>query len=503
MDFAYRRDSLGNHDTPRESGMSLRTKIFLIVLFCLWVLPVQASALLKACAYSQPILTLADRLLGDLDAKDAYVASLYGRDAAYLKLYYGKMSPADIDIMLERLIKTEVSGASAFAYSYYLSTLGYEAANARINQRRLQANAGPYDLTMMRALAKAGHYDLAVAHAKGFEIWPTKSYLFPYALPFIDYPPEARKQMADTAESGGALVLAGELYASLPEYTAWKGFLRRNFDTIGYRNLKGAFQAFSALNFESMPLPDPKNRMAGLIYRKMLQKTSAISWLLPGPALLYEFSFEYKFEPALGARAAEKLKLAYDQGAFRPDGPVEQGWLLVFQALADVADDRREIIERMQTVKIDSRYYLQASAGAILDRMLAAAAIGPWLKGEISAFPAVPKLASAALRENWPEWQKLAEAINNGSGLGATDGNFTRLGMAAELLYAKGDAPALLALIGTETNGGFRQRMQVDFMTRYDRLCDSSLYFPGDGLFLRDTTIYRLEALVNDREKSP
>ncbi len=495
MDFACRRASLRNHGTPRGYGMILRTKTLLIVLFCLWVLPVQALALPRACAYAQSILTLADRLLGDLDASDAYVASLYGRDAAYLKLYYGKMAPADIDVMLERLIRAEVSGASAFAYSYYLSTLGYEAASARIDQRRLQANAGPYDLTMMRALAKAGRYDLAVAHAKGFEIWPTKSYLFPYALPFIDYPPDARRQMADMAESGGALVLAGELYASLPDYTAWKGFLRRNFDTIGYRNLKGAFQAFSAVNFDNTPLPDPTNRMAGLVYRKLLQKISAISWLLPGPALLYQFSFEFRFEPAYGARAAQALKLAYDQQAFRPDGPVEQGWLLVYQALADAADDQPAMIERMQTVKIDSRHYLQSGAGAILDRMLASVAIGPWLKGDTPVFPAVPKLASAALRENWPEWRRLAEAIKGGSSLGAMDGNFTRLGMAAELLYAKGDAPALLALIGTETNDGFRQRLEVDFMSRYDRLCDSSLYFPGDGLFLRDTTIYRFETL--------
>jgi hypothetical protein len=459
------------------------------------VSPAAASAEQKSCSYRQSILALADRLLADLDVRNPSIAQLYGRDAAYLKLYYGQMSGAEIDGMLDRLMNTWADDANQFAYAYYMSKLGYEPGSARMGKRLDVVKANMFDPTLIRALARAGRYDLVVGMMRGVQEWPDKRYLIPMALPFMDRPPEERKRLADLADSGGALALAGELYASLPDYDGWRGYLKRHFEEIGYRNLKASFVAFSAVNYGSPPLPDPKNRMADLLYREFVQKIAASSWLLPESALLYQFSAQFRFEPVYGKRAAQAIKDAYDRGDLRPESPIERGWLLTYHALAKAAEDPQIIIRQMQSVHIRSRHYLQGNTGDILDTMLASEAIGPWLRGETSAFPSVPALASDKLKANWPQWRKMAEVIKSGGNPDGLDKNLARRGMAADLLYAKGDETRLLASIAAESNPVFRERLEADFMTRYDRLCDSSLYFPGDAFFLRDTTIYRFDAL--------
>ena len=169
------------------------------------------------------------------------------------------------------------------------------------------------------------------------------------------------------------------------------------------------------------------------------------------------------------------------------------GWLQTLRALAASTDDPSAIVAKMQNVSAPSRHYLQGNAGDVLDTMLAAEAIGPWLKGGIAAFPELPPLASEELKAAWPEWKSMAEAIKSGSIPAELDGSFTRRGMAADLVYAKGDSPSLLRLISAERNPGFRQRLTVDFMARYDRDCDARLYFPGASIFLRAATIHRFD----------
>jgi hypothetical protein len=197
----------------------------------------------------------------------------------------------------------------------------------------------------------------------------------------------------------------------------------------------------------------------------------------------------------IGGRAAESLKKAYDQSSLRPQDPMDKGWLTTFRALAAASGNPALIARKMAEVRIASRHYLGDDASAILDTMLAAEAIGPWFKdkGKGKAFPPVPSLASDKLKALWPTWQKLAEAIRTGGNpVDLAKDSGTR-GMVAELLYTKGDWLSLLNLISGEQDPAFRQRLEADFMARYDRLCDSSLYFPGEALFLRNSTIHRFD----------
>lgn len=485
--------------------MELKFKAFLLFVG-LCVAPIAATAAqTKACAHKGTIVNLADVLLRDLGAHDPAVARFYARDAAFLKMYYAPMSPPAIEAMFDHMISGGAAGASGFAFAYYLSTTSYDEAMLRIGNRMHDADPNAFDLTLMRSLAKAGRYDLAVNMTKGVSPHPEQGSLLPLALPFVEAGPAERQRLADIADRSGAIVLAGELYASLPSYEAWTGFLRRHFQTLGYLHLEGNFITFSAMRFENAALPNPKNGANGAMQRRFIQRTAAAAWLVPGPSLIYQYLGQFKFEPVYGSRAAIKLKAAYDSHALRPDGPVEQGWLMSYRALAaaSAADDPHLMVQRMQQMRINSRHYLQGSVGDILDTMLAAEAIGPWLRGAGGEFPGVPGLASDTLKADWPKWRAVAVAIRGNGAPDGLDTDFALRGMVADLLYAKGDAPQLLKLIAMEKNDGFRDRLAADFISRLDRLCDSSLYFPGEGIFLRNTSLYRFEIVPQQKTGAP
>jgi hypothetical protein len=484
--------------------MRLRFKaLFLFVGLC--IAPVAATAQTKACAYKGAIVSLANVLLRDLDSHEPAAARFYARDAAFLNMYYAPMPSPAVDAMLDHMITAGVTHASEFAFAYYLSTTSYDEAMLRIGNRLQREDSNAFDLTLMRSLAKAGRYDLAVNMTKGISPHPNEARLLPLALPFVEAGPEERRRLADIADKAGAVVLAGELYASLPDYQAWTGFLKRHFQTLGYYKMLGNFVAFSAMRFENAALPNPQNRSNGTMYRQFMQRTSGIAWLVPGPSLIYQYMAQFSGEPTYASRAALKLKAAYDNHAFKSNGPMEQGWLISYRALAEAsaADDPNLMVQRMQQMRIDSRHYLPGSVGNILDTMLATEAIAPWLKGTGSEFPRVPDLASDRLKRNWQKWQAVARALRGAGELDGLDTDPELRGMAADLLYAKGDAPRLVTLISMEKNIGFRDRLAEDFMSRLDRLCDSSLYFPGEGLFLRNMSLYRFEIVPQQKTGTP
>jgi hypothetical protein len=433
-------------------------------------------------------------LLTDLRSSDPYNATFSATDALYLKMHYGRMSDSDIEIMFRKLRGTTIRGIHDFIFAYWISKYGYEPAFAGLGkdvQRYFETHN--YDLTLIRELTAIGRYDLVMTNLKQID-WPKDHrYEYPIALPLIDYPAARRQSLAQTADQNGQTLFAGGLYASLPSHETWPGFLKRNVEKEGFKDRRGSYVIFSGYNFDSPPLPDPRNRANSQQYVKFVQTIVTTSWLEPEMSLLYRFASRFKREPIYPKRAAPMLKAAFDRGELRPDGSMDRGWLLIFRALAEVSGDPDMIVRRMQRVVAPSRHYLQANAGYVLDTMLAAEAIGPWLRGEIKIFPSAPPLASGALKTAWPEWRAMAETIKAGAVPDNLERNFTRRGMAADLFYAKGDEKRLLETIAAEANPGFRQRLTIDFMARYDRLCDSRLYFPGAALFLRAATIHRFD----------
>jgi len=472
----------------------LRLTIVFLMIFA--GAPALAAAT-RACPNSTEITELADGLLSDLHSANPGVAQAFGRDAAFVKLYYGRLDENGIDNVLGRLQGGRAEGAAAFAFAYYLTSLGFDQAKREMGRGLQSAIEGPLDLTLMRALAKAGRYDLAVTRMSEFTLQPQQRWFMPLALPFIDNPPAERQRLADMADKGGAVVLAGELYASLPDDAGWNAYLKRHFRELGYLNLAGNFFVFSAVNADKQPLRSPKNRSDGVMFRTFVQRVSAAAWVVPGPSLLYEYLAQFKFQPVYPSRAALALRAAYQRHDFKPSGPVEQGWLTTYRALVAATEkDAPGLVEaNMQKVKIASRHYLDGSAGDILDTMLAGEAIGPWLAKPAAPFPKPPPLASNALKAGWGRWQAVAEAIRDHREMHGPAGDAATRGMTADLLYAGREAKRLVAVISAERNDALRQRLEIDFISRLDRLCDASLYFPGEGLFLRDSTIYRFDIL--------
>jgi hypothetical protein len=474
--------------------MTIRPKTLFFAAACLLTAPAVAQAETGACSERPAILALSDRLLADLDSKNPGYARYYARDAAYLKLHYGSMSEADADRMLAKILAKQANASLGFVYAYYISRYGFDVATAKIGKANLAFyDNQPYDLTLIRALTLAGRFDLVVENLKKNGNIKGAPYTLPAALPLIDQPPAERQRLADIADRARLPFLAGGLYASLPSYATWPGFLKRNYQDVGYKGVHGYYIAFSGYHFSRLPLPDPRNNINGLAFRQMLQTIVGASWLTPQSALLYQFVVRSKLSLIYGGRAAEVLKKAYDQGRLRPQDPMAEGWLMTFRALATASGNPALIVRKMRDVRIASRHYLGDDASAVLDTMLAAEAIAPWFKDKSNTFPPAPALASDRLKALWPTWQKLAEAIKTGGNPGDLAREGTARGMIAELLYAKGDWLRLLNLVTGEPDPALRQRLEADFMARYDRLCDSSLYFPGEALFLRNSTIHRFD----------
>jgi hypothetical protein len=471
----------------------IKIRFLAFFLLSLAMVPSAAFSKMPACTHKGTIISLADRLLDDLTSVDPYIASYSATDALYLKMQYGRMGGAEIEAMFSRLPDVGIYGIKDFIFSYLISEYGYENASARFGRENLRYfESHPYDLTLMHQLTTIGRYDLVIENLKRVD-WPNdRRYKYPPALPMIEFSVAERRSFAEKAERAGQTLLAGSLYASLPTHEAWPGFLKRNVEKEGFRDQRENYITFSAYNANSPLLPDPRNNANWHMYLKFFQIISTAVWHEPEASLLGAFEGRYKFEILYSKRAAQVM-LAAKQDELRPDGPMDKGWLFTFRALAKTSGDPEMIVQRMQRVSVVSRHYLQASAGDILDTMLASEAIGPWMRGKSQAFPAIPPLASSKLRASWPEWQAMAETLQAGGDPDNLDRNFTRRGMAADLLYAKGDEPRLLALIAAENNAGFRQRLTVDFMARYDRLCDSKLYFPGAAVFLRRGTIHRFD----------
>lgn len=457
------------------------------------LLPSAAHSESPACIHKDAITSLADSLLADLTSADPDVASYSATDALYLKMHYGRMSDAEIEAMFARLPDVGIYGIKDFIFAHLISRYGYEAASRRFGNENLRYfDSHVYNLTLMRELATSGRYDLVIENLKRVD-WPKdRRYRYPSALPMIELPVDERRAFAEQAERAGQTLLAGGLYASLPTHEAWPGFLKRNVEKDGFKDRRENYIAFSAYNPDSPLLPDPRNNSNRHMYVKFFQTVSAAMWREPEASLLGAFEGRYKFEILYSKRAGQ-VTLAAKPDELRPDGPMDKGWLFTFRALAKTSGNPEIIVQKMQSVSIPTRHYVQGSAGDILDTMLASEAIGPWMRGESKDFPTIPALASSKLKAAWPEWKATAEALQVGSDPGNLDRNFTRRGMAADLLYATGDDKRLLALIAAETNPGFRQRLTVDFMARYDRLCDSSLYFPGAAIFMRRATIHRFD----------
>ncbi|MDB5554245.1 MAG: hypothetical protein JWL86_4229 [Rhizobium sp.] len=449
----------------------------LVTAACLLSAPAIAGG--KQCAHAREITDLAGLVLDDLKVANPTISKRFGADAAYLALHYGNLAEPDVDRVLQSLLAHDVAAGRNFVEAYYISRYGYEAAMAKLRATGQPAEGGLLDFTLIRQLAKAGRFDV-VARAKDSP--PDSNVPLGYALAVIDFPDAEKRSFAQAAEAAGLYAVAGGIYASMGDRSDWPGYIKRNFKKPGFPRLRNTFLVFSAYHPELPPLPDPRAGRNSLMIRKYARTTIAAGFRLPQTSLPFLYGGKIRFEPIFPAKSSEVLVGLVEQGALKPSDNMDKSWLIAFRDIAVRSGDAHATMKKMERIGFYGRRHLTTNAGDILNWMLAVEAITPWLGNPDGEFPAVPEDAGDSLRVNWPTWRSVAVLIKaaDAPDLSALRGN--EAAMAAELLFAKRDYRQLANLITSLPSPQPGLRLAADFAARLDRLCDSRLYFPGEGV---------------------
>ena len=462
--------------------MIARPGLLALFISILSLLSTPATAGGKQCAHAREITDLAGIVLDDLASPQPTLAKRYGADAAYLTLHYGNNTEAEADGLLKALVAQDVAAGRSFVQAYLISRYGYDDAAQMLRSFGQTVGNGSLDITVVRQLAKAGRFDVAIDALVHKTKAPDTNLPLGDALAVIDFPDSDKRRFAQAAEAAGLYAMAGGIYASMGDRSDWAGYVKRNFKKPGFPRLRFTFLAFSAYHPELPPLPDPRNYRNSLMLRKYARTVYAASFRLPLTSLALDYGSTIHFEPLFPAKASDALLKLLDQGAIKATDNMDESWLIAFREIAARRKDVRGTMENMARSGFYGRRHLTTNAGEILNWMLAVEAILPWLKSPDGAFPDMPPEAGESLRVNWPTWRATANAVKTGDLSVIDERNEKAVAIAAELSFARGDYRALSELIASVPSTWLKLRLAEDFSTRLDRLCDSRLYFPGEGV---------------------
>jgi hypothetical protein len=450
----------------------------LVTSACLLATPAIAGG--KLCAHAKQITDLAGLVLEDLVHPQATLGKSYGADAAYLTLHYGNMSETEVDGLLKALIAQNVVAGRSFVQAYLISRFGYDEATQRLQSFGQNVGKGSLDTSVIRQLAKANRFDVAISALVKQTTPPDANR--PLGDAMADFPDADKRRFARAAEAAGLYAMAGGIYASMGDRSDWPGYIKRNFKKPGFPRLRYTILAFSAYHPELPPMPDPRNGRNSLMIRKYIRTDYAAGFRLPHVSLPLAYGSRIQFEPLFSAKASDKLIKLIDQGSIKATDNMDESWLIAFREIVARSGDARATMEKMERIPFNGRRHLATNAGELLNWMLAVEAITPWLRHPDGAFPDIPENAGDSLRVNWPSWRIVATAIKTGDFSQVEDRYGDMAAMTAELLFAKGDYRKLAALIEILPSADSRLSLAADFAARLDRLCDSRLYFPGEGV---------------------
>lgn len=473
--------------------MKLKLPAFLVTAMFLLSMPAVAG---QQCPHAREITDLAALVLDDLQRPGSTHSQRYGTDATYLTMHYGAPAEPEIERILQALLRQNVAAGRGFVQAYFISRYGYEAAAAKLRPLQLDLDDRSLDLTVIRQLAKAGRFDVAIDILRKNVTPPDSNQPLGDALAVIDFPDAEKRRFAKAAEAAGLYAMAGGIYASMGDRSDWPGYVKRNFRKPGFPRLRYTFLVYSAYHPELPPLPDPRNGRNGMMVRKYARTMAAAGFRLPQTSLPVLYGSSNRFEPLFPAKASQALIERIEQGAVKATDTMDESWLIAFGEIIAQSGDARATMNKMERVRFSGRRHLTTSAGDILNWMLAVEAIVPWLEDAGGTFPDVPKNAGESLAVNWPAWRAVATAVKS-KDLASIHGLPGRApAMAAELLFAKGDHRALTDLIMSVASPQSGLRLAADFAARLDRLCDSRLYFPGEGLLRPGALLYDLDQVA-------
>jgi hypothetical protein len=470
--------------------MRIPVALFLIALVL--SLPSLAAAV-KSCPLTPDIMSLEDTVISGLDRPGAVRSKRSAAEAAYLEMHYGHMSEQQIEALLLKIADGDALQAHGLTYTYFLSRYG-AAATQHLGAKFLTYyDDHEYEPSLVRMLAKTGDFDEVERHKKQLGSMFRFDLYIPDAMGLIDFPEAERLMMAKKAEAAGDLLVAGQLFASIPDHKEWLMFWKRNGMNAAVVGSHWVYYYFSASNLDAPILPDPHDRMDWIIAIRAVDKSLKAAYRMPQIALIYDLAYEARLAPFIASRPAAKLLELWKSGAIKSTDNMDASWLVTYREAIALSGDPSRIMELMKKIDIRSRRHVGDHAMDLLDWMLAVEAITPWIEGKSADFPSIPKFSSDNLAKQWPIWKDVATAIRNKQ-YHSDDGNDLNAGIAAEFMFSTGQYHDMTKDILSVSNPETRVSLAHDFATRMDRLCDARLYFPGEGRALRESMIFDFPA---------
>lgn len=437
-----------------------------------------------SCKAIPAINTLSDIVLKERSALPRLVARRYGAEAAYLKLKYGTLSARDAEDMLQGLVKANATAADDLSYAWHIQKDGYAKAISELGEQQLSMLVSTTGISTIRALLlQDGGLSVlmrSVAVASPIQIAATGDAV---VAAIIDQPDALKEKLVHAAEALGLPIIAAEVSASEIDPGAWKAFLARQAGKQDPADLEAVARAIPAMVDKPMP--------EGWSYGDHAIPVAMHS-ILRAQALEPEQDFLLFLLNTFGttnelAITANLLASKIESGEIPRTGSMDSAWLLAYRNA--ISWGRADAIAaRFAIVPYSGRRYVRSSGplmlSDVIDRLLLVETLKPYLNDPSAAEPSPPAGLSKPGATAWQNWLTISKSIRSASLAPDAAKDPASFGIAAELLFAKGDLQALQALVSAAPAGEARVTAANDYAIRLDRSCSSYLYRPAEAALL-------------------
>ncbi|OWV75533.1 hypothetical protein ATY77_30880 [Rhizobium sp. R634] len=464
----------------------------LLLLSCL---AAPALAADKSCPQRETILAFSDIVLDGHDALTPSVADRFGPEAAYLKIRYAGLGDDETRILLATVLKRSPKSQAAndLVSAWYLHRLGHKALRGAAGAEKFDEIMSGLRISGIRALLLDGGEDLLMKRFAAFPFVPLDSTAGPFtnaggviSASIVDQSDEFKERLVRAAEANGLPDIANYVAASENDPAAWDRFIQRG-STKGSK-LRPEFNA----DFARAMVGQPRVKGGGSPEKAQLHSNVIGTSFEPEQSFLeHILMLESGFE--IGDLVAQQLTQQVKSGAINRSGTMDVAWLFSYRAAVKLAG--RPALEEDLTRAYSGDRYVRTSdvftIGDVMDRLLAVAALQPYVIGKTDAMPSKPEDLSDKI--DWPRWTEMATKVRDGAVSPILAADLETFGIVTELLFAKGDPEALQAFVRQAPSGEARLSVANDFAMRLDRACAAYLYHPGEAFTLSGRPIFKFD----------
>lgn len=457
----------------------------------------QAGPAFAQAPCADTIEALADVVIKGRAYVPRLAARRYGTQAAFLKIRYGDLPTEETEVLLKTLQDAGAIEADQLAATWTIHQHGYAAAKKTFDAKTLELAMTSIGISVMRAMLLSDDGAELVAT----EIAALPKERQPLAvnsamMAAIDLPDEQKARIVEVAEQHELWFLAATFAAIQSDVAAWKRFSERQEKRGGLDDISTAiswapaFVGNPALPRGAYDQPEHAEQ------RKMVHDVMITAALEPERDFLMTFLNQTGLiEPT--AAVAKQVREDILSGKLNRKGLFDDTWRIAYRALVKATGQPDMVATTFDSIPFSPGRYLRTSDGFsvrdVIDRLFAVETLTPYVQSKADAPPAAPTEISAKMAGQWATWSGVAQMIRSDAPSPGLTADPAMLGIAAELLFAKGDDEKLADFIAGAPAGEPKVALANDFATRLDRKCSSYLWHPGEAVLLAGQQIYKFD----------